>query len=123
MTRDFPIAAILSVVGHRLLAPISGVHDILDFMTGEEIYTHQIPRAMGICRPELLRQNPQFAGYDDSSVTPENWREWLDSQTQIFGTSLRVAPLAIADGKQFDTPVADLIEMTGDATKVIVIEP
>lgn len=58
----FHIGDVLSITTERLVSPrhIQGVYDILEFMTGEGIWTHQIPRVMRECRPALLKQFPSL---------------------------------------------------------------
>jgi hypothetical protein len=122
--REFHIGDVLSITAGPLVSPrhMEGVYDILGFMTGETLFTHQLPRAGDECAPELLRQHPQLADVDASAVTTSNWSLWLEEQIKRFGETLSVTPLAKRE-PQYDTPVADAIEMMGDPTKVIVIEP
>ena len=60
--RHFHIGAILSVTTGRLVAPngIEDVYSILNHMTGDNLFTHQLPRAGEECKPWLLRQHPQL---------------------------------------------------------------
>jgi hypothetical protein len=59
----FHIGTILSVTTGRLVSPtgLNGVYEILSYMAGESVYTHQIPRFGEECAPWLLRQHPQLA--------------------------------------------------------------
>ncbi len=59
----FHLGDVVTVATCRLVSPrhIIGVCDILQFMTGECPYTHQIPRFMQECQPAILRQYPQFS--------------------------------------------------------------
>lgn len=45
--REFPTAGVMSTVTGRLMGDIGDVYQVLNWMTGESVYTHQIPR---ICR-------------------------------------------------------------------------
>ncbi len=94
-TRHFHIGDILSITGEKLVSPrlIEGVYDICNFMTGDSLFTHQLPRAHDVCGPELLHQHPQLAGVDESSVNSQTWRAWLDEQIAKFGETLSVSPL------------------------------
>lgn len=123
--KDFPIGTVLSIVGDKLISEdhIGGIYAILNFMTGESLMTHQLPRGMRLCRPEILKQHPQLADYDDTPVNGKNWREWLFNQKEKYGATLPISPLPEAEPR-FDTPIADLIEMRGgDTDGIIVVEP
>lgn len=121
--RAFHIGDILSITTGKLLSPdhMGGIYDILNFMTGESCYTHQLGAASDECKPELLRQHPQLAEIDASKVTAENWRQWLDEVQEKYGEHLPVKPLAEREPK-YDTPIADLIEKVGDPTKIHVLD-
>ncbi len=60
--KKFHIGDILSITTGRLVSNrhIDGVYDILNFMTGDNLFTHQLPRAAEECRPSLIGQFPQF---------------------------------------------------------------
>ena len=61
-TKDFHIGDILSVTTGRLVSPrhIEGVYDILNWMTGESLFTHQLPRVSREAGPVLLAAHPQI---------------------------------------------------------------
>jgi hypothetical protein len=61
--KSFHISDILSITTGRLLSNrhMDGVYDILNFMTGESLFTHQLPRASITCQPFLVAQFPQLA--------------------------------------------------------------
>ena len=57
---DFDLADVLTVTSHILIPPadMDAVYRILDYLTGYDIYTHQIPEAMRVCLPWLLELHP-----------------------------------------------------------------
>jgi hypothetical protein len=120
-TRKFHLGDVLCITGEKLVSPrhIEGVYDILNFMTGDSLYTHQLPRAMRQCRPILLEQYPWLAEVDDTEVTGENWREWLASQVEKYGEEIEVAQL-----KHYESinPLDELTAMAGE-DRVIVVQP
>jgi hypothetical protein len=63
---EFHIGDILSITDGRLISldHIDGVYKILNYMTGESLMTHQLPRASKACRPILLKQFPKLASDD-----------------------------------------------------------
>jgi hypothetical protein len=58
--KQFHISDVLSVTTGRLVSTrrIGGVYDVLNFLTGDELYTHQLPRASDECKPWLRTQFP-----------------------------------------------------------------
>ena len=91
-TKKFHLGDVLSVTTGVLVSPrhIHGVYDILNFMTGENLFSHQLPRASEECKQHLLEQLPQLKDVDASGVTSENWQNWLDEQVARFGEELTV---------------------------------
>lgn len=112
MAKDFHIGIILSITGEALMSPtvppISGVYEILNYMTGDNLYTHQLPRVCRECRPFLLKQHPQLAAWVDD-VTPENYSARLADAVEQFGLTLPVEPLAQGEHEVID-PVSELAE-------------
>lgn len=62
-TRDFDLGDVLSITTGHLVSRrhMDGVYDILNFMTGDNLFTHQLPRAADECKPWLLRWFPELA--------------------------------------------------------------
>lgn len=56
--REFDLADILSVTTELLLSHrhMDGLYDLMGFMVGEDLMTHQLPRAARACKPELLQR-------------------------------------------------------------------
>jgi hypothetical protein len=125
-TRDFHLGDILSVTDGHLVSPrhMDGVYDIMNWLTGESLYTHQLVLAREECRTELLRQHPQLAEVDSGDeMNAGNWREWLARMVEKYGETLPVAPLPKREAK-YDSPIGDLVEMLdGDTSRITVVEP
>ena len=119
MKKTFPLKQVLSVVGDRLLCDVDGIYEILNFLTQDNLFTHQLPRACQECRPWLLRWFPEFTTYDDSSVTPNNWRGFLDEQVEKYGPSRDIEPIPRDDHETKD-PILEAWEMKG-ADRVVSI--
>lgn len=117
--REFDLGDVISITTGRLVSPrlIDGVYDILNFMTGDDLYTHALPRACEAMRPVLLAQHPQLRDVEHSHVTTENWREWMDDLYARFGRSLMVAPCQPCDFQSMHP----LSEPILDGKSVIVI--
>ncbi len=111
-SRDFDISDVLSITTGCLVSTrhIDGVYDILNFMTGESLFTHALPRASRICGPVLLQQHPQLAAVDASGVDTTNWQAWLAAQRQAFGDTFTVQPLSSGEYES-KNPLTELAEM------------
>ena len=131
-TKPFHLGDILSVTTERLVSPrhIGGVYDILNWMTGDNLLTHQLPRACDECKGPLLAQHPDLAaivppetfgdGTKDSAEEAVN--RWLAEQVAIYGETREVAPLAAEDHTAID-PLAELRMMKPDAEIIAVVVP
>lgn len=58
----FHISDVLSVTTGYLVSTrhIQGVYDILNHMTGENLFTHMLPAASDLCQPRLREQFPDL---------------------------------------------------------------
>ena len=122
--RMFDLGDILSVTTGRLVSPrhIDGIYDILGYMTGESLFTHQLPRASDECRPFLLAQHPALRG----APVPEHFSGkehvdlWLMRMKGLFGNELPVAPLNPEDHTHID-PLTELTLMGVPAERIIPV--
>ena len=72
-TKRFPLRVVLSVTTGRLFTKprglddngIGDLYDILNWMTGDNLLTHQLPRAARQCTPLLLETFPFLAKAKD----------------------------------------------------------
>lgn len=119
----FHIGDILSITTGKLVSPrlIAGVYDILNFMTGDNLYTHQLPRASKECQPYLLQQHPALAEVDASYVNKANFKAWLAEQGAHYGHELEVEPLP-EHAHEFIDPISELAGKV-HPDKIIVVRP
>lgn len=63
---QFHISDILSITTGRLVSNrhMEGIYAILNHMTGDNLFTHQLPRAARECAPVLLAAYPQLSTDD-----------------------------------------------------------
>ncbi len=118
-----PLGDVLSITTGCLVSRdgMEGVYRILNHMTGDDLFTHQLPRASDECRGPLLDQHPHLADI----VTPEFDGEdsvyaWLASAEAKFGAELEVAPLDPSDHTSID-PMAEL-GMKAPHLQVLTVE-
>jgi hypothetical protein len=119
--RSFHIGDILTITTDILVSPrlVEGIYDILNYMTGDDLMTHQLPRAAGVCKPHLLSQHPQLAQVDASGVNENNWQAWLAEQVAEYGEYLPVEPLGPVEYERKD-PLDELREMRGNKPVILV---
>lgn len=127
MSKDFDLGDILSVTTGLLVSPrlMDGVYDILNYMTEDSLFTHQLPRAAGECKEPLLTQHPQLRGVEapDEFTDGDHVFAWLDSQKAIYGDSLPVAPLGtggVGSHERRD-PLAELAGLLGSERVIAVV--
>lgn len=118
-TKYFDISDVLSITHERLVSTrhMDGVYDILNFMTGENLFTHSLPRAAEVCKPALLAQFPQLAEDSAEHIDATNWKAWLLSMRVKHGDVLPVKKL---DADRY-VPMHPLSEPILDDKKVITI--
>ncbi|WP_433330055.1 hypothetical protein [Spirillospora sp. CA-294931] len=113
--RPFHLGDILTITTGILMAPrgVEVLYDLLGFMTGETLLTHELVRAADECAPCLLEQHPDLADittppeWKDGDVAREAVEAWLAEAVAHHGETRDVAPLAA----EHRTHVDPLIEM------------
>jgi hypothetical protein len=119
-TKHFTLGDILSVITTKFLArDIGSLYTILQFVLGHPVFTHEIGEACQECAPELLRQFPQLAEVDASTVTPENAYEWLCEQKVKYGNRFKVTPME--PRVRTETPMESLARKRGSADGIMVV--
>lgn len=95
-SRTFHLSDILSITTGRMVSTrhMEGIYDILNFMTHDNLSTHQLGRASNECKPALLAQHPQLAAIIGDGVTHENFKSWIEAQYAEYGEELRVQQLS-----------------------------
>jgi hypothetical protein len=122
--RKFHLGDILSITTGRLVSPrhMDGVDDILNYMTQDNLFTHQLPRAAEECAPWLIRRHPQLAKVQvpDTFEGKDHVDRWLVEQVRLYGEELEVGPIPRDDHEKKD-PLTELEEMVGK-DKIIVVK-
>ena len=131
-TREFPLGSILSVTTGRLVARghMGDLYEILNYMTGDNLFTHALPRASDECKPHLLAQHPHLADvvvpeWDDLPDDQEQAKAivyaWLAEQEATYGATLPVSPVPHEDHTVID-PISELKMMRPDVPIIAVDE-
>lgn len=100
---------LLSLGTGKLCCDISLVYEALNFLTGDNIYTHVIPRAMRTCEPWVRKQHAWLATVDESKCNTETVWTWLAEIEATHGKTHEIE--ALPEGIwQAKDPVAELME-------------
>ena len=126
--KKFHIGNILTIVTGIMVASegIGGVYESLDWMTDDQLFTHQLPRASRECEPTLKALYPELAKVvpPDSSHLPDDrlevfWLDWLNKQIAIFGEELPVPKLI---NPVHVDPIEELMTLRPNA-EIIFVDP
>jgi hypothetical protein len=115
--QEFSLGEVLTITTGHLLCEMNGVYRILNFITADTLYTHQLPRAMQESSSWLLAQFPELTDIDTSSITPTNWETFLAGQIEKFGPTRNV-PRMPDDCHQRIHPIQEAV-MTGEAIPIV----
>ncbi|PZU95520.1 MAG: hypothetical protein DI527_00495 [Chelatococcus sp.] len=121
-TKAFPTAEVISSIAGVLICDIGGVYRVLGWMTGEELFTHQLPRAGREATPVAVAFDPRLAEVvkEAEQVNETNWQEWRDRWIERFGQEITVPRLTLAQHKE-KNPIAELREMAPQAEIIPVV--
>lgn len=123
-TKRFHLGDVLSITTECLVTNrhMDAIYDILNFMTGDNLFTHQLPRAARECKPALLAQFPELAGiiFDLKEPTKESVAAWLAAQVAIHGEYRDVE--ALTSGHVRIHPLEELRGQRGGDDGIIIVE-
>lgn len=121
MEKQFDLGDVLTVATGNLISPrgMEGVYDICNFLSGESVYTHQIPRVIREARPMVLSMHPQLANADVSGITPENFKARLAELKAAYGETLAVRKMTKDEHERID-PLSELAEKI-HPDKIVVV--
>ena len=131
MKKSFHLGDILSVTHDRLVSPrhMEGVYEICNWLTQDNLFTHQLVRVHDECKAALLMQHPDLNELvhitdEDAAILSKNcsdwWLLWLGRQVERFGEYRDVEP--IPQGiHEYKDPIVEAVEMVG-ADRMIVVE-
>jgi hypothetical protein len=111
ITKEFPTLHVLSTVTGMLMADIGGVYEVLNWMTGESIFTHQLPRVCREAKAVMQKTRPDLAEAfaEADQVNPDNVREWAALWLDRYGPMIAV-PKMTADQHERIDPLSELAE-------------
>lgn len=122
-TKEFSTRDVLSTITGMLMGDIGGVYEVLNWMTGESVYTHQIPRISREAQPVILALHPELASTiaEAEQVTPENYLTWRETWEKRHGLTITVPKMTIAAHERID-PLSELAEKVSPE-KIVLVRP
>lgn len=126
-SKTFPLGTVLTVATGLTLPPLETLQELLQYLTGMPVFTHQIGRVAREVRPHLLLQLPQLASEDlqfevlklqamlaecEGADRKYLVMGWLIQQTLTYGENLPVQPLP-AGTWSAGNPIEELTERVG----------
>lgn len=110
-TKEFATRDVLSTITGRLMGDIGGVYEVLNWMTGDSVFTHQLPRISREAVPVVVAAHPalQQAIDEAEQVTQENYKEWRQTWEDRYGMMIAV-PKFGADTHERIDPISELAE-------------
>lgn len=111
-TKQFPLRVVLTASTGRLLTKARGPHDngigdlyeILNWMTGDNLFTHQLPRAGDACKPVLLAAFPELAKANDALNLLDQGLEMRESNEAIEHWLTQIQMIAPEIKETYDVP-------------------
>lgn len=121
-TKRFHLGDVLSITTGRLVSPdqIGGIYNILGWMSGKDLHTHQLPRVGEEATPTLLAAFPELADIEvPEDINAETLDAWLKSLEPKYGTYRDVPRMPEGEHFRID-PLLELQHKVG-ADNVIVV--
>lgn len=122
-TKLFHIGDVLTITSGKLVSPdhIGGVYNICGWMTGESLFTHQLPRVSREIEEPLRSQLPELAAVEVPAGlnSEQKVKDFLETLYPKFGQFVSVAKLEEGDHTEID-PFEELAMMRPDAEIIAV---
>lgn len=125
MSKRFTLGAVLSVTTGKLLCPFDELHEFLDYLTGQNLFTHQLPRAADSGAPYIFSIYPEVEFTDVPKIEgtkeerEEQVKKFLDYLIQSgYQKEYEFEPMEDFEAKD---PFQELIEMRGSEDGIIPI--
>jgi len=123
MNREFHITALVTAATGTFICRdgFSALHELLDYMTGDELLTHQLVLAAGAIKPDLYEQHPWLSDVTGvETVKDEATLEtWTAAAAARWGEWHRLVPNPAAWGSH--DPIEDFVALGGRRDRVIPV--
>lgn len=135
--KTFPLGDVLSITSGIALFGLDlperrfefhRCYDILNYLTRDDLFSHQIPRATLAVIPWLLREYPGLAtlgtaacAFKQSKPDEDGWADWLSEMiARGAAAEYSLSPLPGDDWEHLD-PLYEAELLTGDPHKILTV--
>lgn len=122
-TKDFPTLDALSAITGVLVSNkgIGCIYEVLNFMTGENLYTHQLPRVGREAQAFMCKRLAGLAETCEESklVTRENYPEWQARWLARHGETITVTRMNVDDHESIDS-LSELAEKVPPKRRIVL---
>lgn len=102
-------AEAITLLTGSLTVPVERLYTLYNELTGDNLYTHQLPRAFKTCLPHAERAFPKMAEWlRERPINRDNWQQVVDATKQQFGDEFHLEPLT--EWQQID-PITEIVAM------------
>ncbi|MBE6155207.1 MAG: hypothetical protein E7164_00425 [Firmicutes bacterium] len=117
--KEFDLGVILTITTGRLFAHYDEIYDVLNYLTGGTIHTHQMPRVSEIAKNYVLSLHPELKGVGLYTVinTWDDVKAFVDIQKEIFGEKIALSPMSNSDGYVYVDPKDEASELMSNKRK------
>lgn len=118
-TKTFHVGDILTITTGLLVSPthMEGAYKILDWVTDDTLFTHQLPRASRAAEPYLRKWFPDLAAVDTPVFSEDDAElevaEWLDKIVAQHGET-REVPQIPEGAYTHINPLQELVDIMQD---------
>lgn len=134
---SFSLAQMLSITTSRLCCDMGGVYEILNHITGDNLFTHVLPRACRFAAPLLLKDHPELQPANACMASLDKWIEADKTERKTECIKMWIAELKMMFpemDKQFEVRsyadswlkldrLAELESMRKPGQEVVVVFP
>jgi len=93
MKKTFKLEEVLSSIHGVLLCKIDKVYEVLNFLTQDTLWTHQLPRAGRVCRVPVFKQHPFLKEINTDNINPDNWEQKLAEIKSKYPNEVELSPI------------------------------
>lgn len=119
--RRFPTGVVLTAATGILCCDMGDVYVVYNHLTGADLFTHQLPRAIRVCKDWVVEQHPWVADVDFTGINADTHAAWLQAVVAKHGLDHDLAPLPAGSWLPID-PLTELVMQRPDAVIPVVVE-
>lgn len=119
----------ITLITGKLFCSVDRLYTLYNGLTGDNLYTHQLPRAYKACAPHVRKELPDLTAslratyqadenFEGGGFSPK-WEKVLANAKKVFGDEFNVTPIA---NWEHINPLGELTRKVG-TDKIIVVQP